>query len=72
MPVQRYKPEQIVTMLRQIEVGTIENGKTPHQVEVKFQSQGAPDSWAQEPLIAAADISGNYGVAALLEICLTG
>jgi len=30
MPIQRYKPEQIVTMLRQIEVG-IANGKTtPH------------------------------------------
>jgi len=27
MPNQRYKPEQIVTMLRQIEVG-IANGKT--------------------------------------------
>ena len=27
MPLQRYKPEQIVTMLRQIEVG-IGNGKT--------------------------------------------
>jgi hypothetical protein len=27
MPIQRYKPEQIVTMLRQIEVG-IANGKT--------------------------------------------
>ena len=30
MPVQRYKPEQIVTMLRQIEVG-IANGKTTPQ-----------------------------------------
>ncbi len=32
MPIKRYKPEQIVTMLRQIEVG-IANGKTtfPHQ-----------------------------------------
>jgi hypothetical protein len=27
MPIKRYKPEQIVTMLRQIEVG-IANGKT--------------------------------------------
>jgi putative transposase len=31
MPMQRYKPEQIVTMLRQIEVG-IANGKTTPQV----------------------------------------
>jgi putative transposase len=31
MPIQRYKPEQIVTMLRQIEVG-IANGKTTPQV----------------------------------------
>src|SRR5437867_11645554 len=30
MPIQRYKPEQIVTMLRQIEVG-IANGKTSPQ-----------------------------------------
>jgi putative transposase len=30
MPIQRYKPEQIVTMLRQIEVG-IANGKTTPQ-----------------------------------------
>ena len=30
MPIQRYKPEQIVTMLRQIEVG-IGNGKTTPQ-----------------------------------------
>jgi transposase-like protein len=30
MPLQRYKPEQIVTMLRQIEVG-IANGKTTPQ-----------------------------------------
>jgi transposase-like protein len=30
MPIQRYKPEQIVTMLRQIEVG-IANGKTTSQ-----------------------------------------
>jgi putative transposase len=30
MPMQRYKPEQIVTMLRQIEVG-IANGKTTPQ-----------------------------------------
>ena len=30
MPLQRYKPEQIVTMLRQIEVG-IGNGKTTPQ-----------------------------------------
>jgi len=30
MPVKRYKPEQIVTMLRQIEVG-IANGKTTPQ-----------------------------------------
>ena len=30
MPIQRYKPEQIVTMLRQIEVG-IANGKTAPQ-----------------------------------------
>ena len=31
MPIKRYKPEQIVTMLRQIEVG-IANGKTTPQV----------------------------------------
>ena len=31
MPIQRYKPEQIVTMLRQVEVG-IANGKTTPQV----------------------------------------
>ena len=31
MPMQRYKPEQIVTMLRQIEVG-IANGKNTPQV----------------------------------------
>ena len=31
MPLQRYKPEQIVTMLRQIEVG-IANGKNTPQV----------------------------------------
>ena len=30
MPIKRYKPEQIVTMLRQIEVG-IANGKTTPQ-----------------------------------------
>ena len=30
MPIQRYKPEQIVTMLRQIEV-SIANGKTTPQ-----------------------------------------
>jgi len=30
MPIRRYKPEQIVTMLRQIEVG-IANGKTTPQ-----------------------------------------
>jgi putative transposase len=30
MPIQRYKPEQIVTMMRQIEVG-IANGKTTPQ-----------------------------------------
>ena len=30
MPIQRYKPEQIVTILRQIEVG-IANGKTTPQ-----------------------------------------
>ena len=30
MPIKRYKPEQIVTMLRQIEVG-IANGKTAPQ-----------------------------------------
>src|ERR1022692_3638345 len=30
MPIKRYKPEQIVTMLRQIEV-SIANGKTPPQ-----------------------------------------
>jgi len=30
MPIKRYKPEQIVTMLRQIEVG-IANGKTTSQ-----------------------------------------
>ena len=30
MPIQRYKPEQIVTMLRQIEVG-IANGKNTPQ-----------------------------------------
>jgi len=30
MPIQRYKPEQIVTMLRQIEVG-IANGRTTPQ-----------------------------------------
>lgn len=30
MPIQRYKPEQIVTMLRQIEV-SIANGKTTSQ-----------------------------------------
>jgi len=30
MPIQRYKPKQIVTMLRQIEVG-IANGKTTPQ-----------------------------------------
>ncbi len=30
MPIQRYKPEQIVTMLRQIEVG-VANGKTTPQ-----------------------------------------
>ena len=30
MPIQRYKPEQIVTMLRQTEVG-IANGKTTLQ-----------------------------------------
>ena len=30
MPIQRYKPEQIITMLRQIEVG-IANGKTTPQ-----------------------------------------
>jgi putative transposase len=30
MPIKRYKPEQIVTMLRQIEVG-IANGKTSPQ-----------------------------------------
>jgi hypothetical protein len=30
MPLKRYKPEQIVTMLRQIEVG-IANGKTTPQ-----------------------------------------
>ena len=30
MPIQRYKPEQILTMLRQIEVG-IANGKTTPQ-----------------------------------------
>jgi hypothetical protein len=30
MPIQRYKPEQVVTMLQQIEVG-IANGKTTPQ-----------------------------------------
>jgi hypothetical protein len=30
MPIRRYKPEQIVTLLRQIEVG-IANGKTTRQ-----------------------------------------
>jgi putative transposase len=30
MPIQRYKPEQIVTMLRQIEAG-VANGKTTPQ-----------------------------------------
>ena len=30
MPIKRYKPEQIVTMLRQVEVG-IANGKTTPQ-----------------------------------------
>jgi hypothetical protein len=30
MPIRRYKPEQIVTLLRQIEVG-IANGKTTPQ-----------------------------------------
>ena len=30
MPIQRYKPEQIVTMLRQIEV-SLANGKTTPQ-----------------------------------------
>ena len=30
MPTQRYKPEQIVTVLRQIEVA-VANGKSPQQ-----------------------------------------
>ena len=41
MPIQRYKPEQIVTMLRQIEL-SIANGKTTPQAckeaEITFQT----------------------------------
>ena len=40
MPIQRYKPEQIVTMLRQIEVG-IANGKTTPQALQGSQHHGA-------------------------------
>jgi putative transposase len=44
MPIKRYKPEQIVTMLRQIEV-SVANGKTTpqackeHQYEKTLESQ---------------------------------
>ncbi len=43
MPIKRYKPEQIVTMLRQIEV-SIANGKTTPQAckeaEITMQTHG--------------------------------
>jgi hypothetical protein len=45
-PIQRYKPEQIVTMLRQIEVG-IANGKTTPQAckeaSITVQTVTQPD-----------------------------
>ena len=37
MPIKRYKPEQIVTMLRQIEVSNA-NGKTTHKPARKPRS----------------------------------
>jgi hypothetical protein len=40
MPIRKYKPEQIVTLLRQVEVG-IANGKTTPQAckETKITAQ---------------------------------
>jgi putative transposase len=37
MPMKRYKPEQIVTLLRQIEV-EIANGKPPHKPAITVQT----------------------------------
>ena len=37
MPIKRHKPEQIVTMLRQVEVG-IANGKTTRKPAKKLRS----------------------------------
>jgi putative transposase len=48
MPIKRYKPEQIVTMLRQIEV-SIANGKTTPQAckeaEITVQTYSAGGRW---------------------------
>ena len=48
MPMQRYKPEQIVTMLRQIEV-TVANGKSAPQAckEAGIHTQ-TYDRWRKE------------------------
>ena len=48
MPMQRYKPEQIVTMLRQIEVAMV-NGKSPPQTckEAGIHTQ-TYDRWRKE------------------------
>ncbi len=48
MPLQRYKPEQIVTMLRQIEVG-IANGKTnPPACKEPAITGEPPHLWPQD------------------------
>jgi len=48
MPMKRYKPEQIVTLLRQIEVG-IANGKTTPQACKEAEiTQGTYYRWRKE------------------------
>ena len=59
MPIKRYKPEQIVTMLRQIEV-SIANGKTT-------PARPAPKSRTSSGVISATRITVSSTVNELFE-----
>ena len=63
MPIQRYKPEQIVTMLRQIEV-SIANGKTtPQACKEAAITMQTFYRWAPGRCTSSRGVRGRTGTA---------